>query len=44
MTNVHLRWLLRHFARFDYDAEIAYALDRAEDLPMVELVPSKEEA
>lgn len=34
------RWLLRRFANFDYDAEIAYALAHAEDLPMVELVPS----
>jgi len=33
-------WLLRRLARFDYDAEMAYALVHAEDLPMVELVPS----
>lgn len=35
-----LRWLLRRWLRFDYDAELAYALAHAEDLPMVELVPS----
>jgi deazaflavin-dependent oxidoreductase (nitroreductase family) len=35
-----VRWLLRRLARFDYDAEMAYALVHAEDLPMVELVPS----
>jgi deazaflavin-dependent oxidoreductase (nitroreductase family) len=31
-----LRWLLRRFAHFDYDAELAHA----EDLPTVELVTS----
>ena len=35
-----VRWLLRRFLGFDYDAELAYALAHAEDLPMVELVPS----
>jgi deazaflavin-dependent oxidoreductase (nitroreductase family) len=35
-----LRWMLRRWLRFDYDAELAYALAHAEDLPMVELVPS----
>ncbi len=34
-----LRLLLRRFTHFDYDAELAYALAHAEDLPMVELVP-----
>ena len=34
-----MRWMLRRFARFDYDAELAHALAHAEDLPMVELVP-----
>jgi hypothetical protein len=32
--------MLRRWLRFDYDAELAYALAHAEDLPMVELVPS----
>lgn len=35
-----LRWMLRRWLRFDYDAELAYALAHAEDLPMVEIVPS----
>ena len=35
-----VRWLLRRFANFDYDIEMAYALAHVEDLPMVELVPS----
>ena len=35
-----LRRLLRPFAHFDYDAELAYAAAHAEDLPMVELVPA----
>ena len=35
-----LRWLLRRFAYFDYDAELDYALAHVEDLPMVELVSS----
>jgi deazaflavin-dependent oxidoreductase (nitroreductase family) len=34
-----MRWMLRRFARFDYDAELSHALAHAEDLPMVELVP-----
>jgi deazaflavin-dependent oxidoreductase (nitroreductase family) len=34
-----MRWMLRRFGRFDYDAELAHALAHAEDLPMVELVP-----
>jgi deazaflavin-dependent oxidoreductase (nitroreductase family) len=35
-----MRWMLRRFAHFDYDAELAYALAHAEDLPMVELAPT----
>ena len=35
-----LRRLLRRFAHFDYDAELAHAVAHAEDLPMVELVPA----
>jgi deazaflavin-dependent oxidoreductase (nitroreductase family) len=35
-----LRWALRRWLGFDYDAELAHALAHAEDLPMVELVPS----
>ena len=35
-----LRGGLRRWLGFDYDAELAYALAHAEDLPMVELVPS----
>ena len=34
------RWLLRRLAHFDYDAELDYTLAHAEELPMVELVPS----
>jgi deazaflavin-dependent oxidoreductase (nitroreductase family) len=35
-----VRWLLRRWAHFDYDAELAYAVAHAEDLPMVELAPA----
>ena len=33
-----LRWLLRRWLRYDYEAELAYAVAHAEDLPMIELV------
>ena len=35
-----MRWLLRRFFRFDYDAEVAMAVDHAAELPFVVLVPA----